>query len=228
VGPGLESLTQLELDGGDGADVLTGGGGKEILIAGAGDDVVRGGQGNDVALLGGGNDRFEWLPGDGNDIVEGQVGADDIVVNGSGADEIVNVLSVGQRIRFTRNISNVDLDFDDIETVRFNAVGGADNITISDISGSAVTAIDLDLAGVVGGTAGDLKVDNVVVNGTFGTDTIAVTGGAGSVHVNGLSATVDILHAEFPNDGLTVDSRPGPDNVNVSGLAPGTIRLTVL
>jgi hypothetical protein len=66
------------------------------------------------------------------------------------------------------------------------------------------------------------------VNGTAGNDTIAVSGAAGTVHVAGLAATVDILAAEFPNDGLTVDTRPGMDTVNVSGLAPATIRLTIV
>ena len=66
------------------------------------------------------------------------------------------------------------MDTDDVETVDFNALGGTDNVTVNDLTGTDVTQTNVDLAGTLGGTAGDGAIDNVVVNGTNGDDTINV------------------------------------------------------
>ena len=64
------------MDGGADNDVLLGSQGADMFLGGGGDDFVFGDNGNDVALLGAGNDVFQWDPGDGNDTIEGQDGAD--------------------------------------------------------------------------------------------------------------------------------------------------------
>ena len=78
----------------------------------------------------------------------------------------------------------------------FNALGGADNVTVDDLTGTDVTSVDLDLAGALGGTTGDGQTDRVVVNGTAETTLLTVAGGAGDVSVSGLAPTVELLHAE--------------------------------
>jgi hypothetical protein len=45
--------------------------------------------------------------------------------------------------------------------------------------------------------------------------------------VTGLSATVNITHAEVARDTLAIDTGAGDDLVDSSGLAPDTIGLTV-
>ena len=50
---------------------LHGGSGTDFLIGTSGQDQITGGTGIDVALMSGGIDTFDWLPGDGSDIVEG-------------------------------------------------------------------------------------------------------------------------------------------------------------
>ncbi|MGH3078371.1 MAG: hypothetical protein ACRDPZ_09325, partial [Gaiellaceae bacterium] len=62
------------LAGGGGNDDLRGGGRVETFLGGADDDSVDGNQGADVALLGSGDDSFTWDPGDGSDVVEGELG----------------------------------------------------------------------------------------------------------------------------------------------------------
>ena len=67
------------------------------------------------------------------------------------------------------------MDTDGVEIVDFNALGGTDNVTVNDLTGTDVTQMNLDLAGTLGGSAADGAGDNVVVNGTNGDDTINIT-----------------------------------------------------
>src|SRR6185369_17265478 len=68
----LAALIQITVDGGAGNDTLLGSNGADLLLGGDGNDFIDGNQGTDTALLGAGDDTFQWDPGDGNDIVEGQ------------------------------------------------------------------------------------------------------------------------------------------------------------
>src|SRR2546421_8101021 len=86
------------------------------------------------------------------------------------------------------------MDTHGVENVDFNALGGADQVTVNDLTGTDVTSVDVDLANILGGTTGDGQADRVVVNGTNGNDTINVAGDAGGVKASGLAATVEVLH----------------------------------
>ena len=112
----LAALMQLTLDGGDGNDTLNGGNGADTLIGGDGNDTIDGNGGNDTAFLGNGDDTFIWDPGDGSDIVEGQAGRDTLRFNGSAGSEIFAASSNGGRLLFTRNVGNIVMDTDDVET----------------------------------------------------------------------------------------------------------------
>jgi hypothetical protein len=76
-----------------------------------------------------------------------------------------------------------------LDPVDFDALGGADLVTVNDLTGTDVTSVIVDLEGTPGG-AGDGQPDRVLVNGTNGNDTIDVNVDAGGVKVNGLAATV--------------------------------------
>ena len=143
---------------------------------GTGNDAVDGNRGNDLAFLGADDDSFTWDPGDGNDTLEGQAGTDTMVFNGSGASENVDISANGPRVRFFRDVANVTMDLDDVEQIDFEALGGADSIVVGDLSGTDLTATNLDLEGVLGGGAGDGQPDNVTVNGTNGDDVFGVAG----------------------------------------------------
>ncbi len=212
------SAIGLEANGGDDGD---------LLVGSAGGDLVNGGRGTDVAFLGGGDDTFVWNPGDGSDTVEGQAGADTMVFNGANVAEKVDLSANGNRLRFTRDVASITMDTHGVETVDFNALGGADTVTVNDLTGTDVTGVDVDLAGSLGGTAGDGAADHVVVNGTNGNDAIDVSGDAGAVKVSGLAATVDVLHPEVANDRLDLNTLAGTDTVGSAGLAAGAIQLFV-
>ena len=93
------------------------------------------------------------------------------------------------------------MDTAGVETVDFNALGGADLVTVNDLSGTDVSNVNLDLAGTLGGATGDGAADRVVVNGTNGDNTIHVNGDAGAVNVRGLAAAVNVLHPEGARTG---------------------------
>jgi Ca2+-binding RTX toxin-like protein len=212
------------LEGGDGNDAIAGGPGAETLLGGDGNDTIDGNGGNDRAALGAGGDTFVWDPGDGSDTVEGDAGTDTMVFNGAAASETVDLSANGDRLRFFRNPGNITMDTHEVERVLFNALGGADVVTVNDLTGSGVTSVDLDLAGVLGGMTGDGQTDRVVVNGTAGNDALTVAGDAGGVNVSGLAAGIELLHAEAA-DRLELQSLTAGDTVDSGGLAAGTLQL---
>ena len=131
----------MTIDGGGGNDTITGSAGADTLLGGSGNDTVIGGRGNDVAFLGSGNDTFVWNPGDGSDIVEGQDGTDTLLFNGSNVAERIDISANGSRVRFFRDVGNVTMDLNGTEQINFNALGGADNVTVNDLSGTGVKQV---------------------------------------------------------------------------------------
>ena len=141
---------KLTIDGGAGNDTIIGSQGGDTLIGGDGNDTVTGGRGNDVALLGTGNDTFIWNPGDGSDVVEGQAGIDTLLFNGSNVSENIDISANGARARLFRDVGNVTMDLNGVEHIQFNALGGADNIVVNDLTGTDVKQVAIDLAATPG------------------------------------------------------------------------------
>jgi Ca2+-binding RTX toxin-like protein len=193
-----------------------------------------GGRGNDDAVLFAGDDTFVWNPGDGNDTVDGGLGVDALLFNGSNGNENVDIsaLSFNGHARFVRDVGSVTMDLHGVEGIIFNALGGADNIAIADVSGTelALSGIALDLAGAAGG--GDGAVDTVTMNGRDTMngrpvdDTIDISTVDGVIFVTGSPATVAIFNSEA-NDQLILDGRSGDDTIDASALTPGAITLTL-
>jgi Ca2+-binding RTX toxin-like protein len=223
----LAALIEITVDGGAGNDTLLGSNGIDVLIGGDNDDFVDGQQGNDVAFLGAGNDVFQWDPGDGSDTVEGQDGADRMLFNGSGGDEIFEASAIGGRVIFTRNLGNIVMDLNDVEAIDLNALGGADRATVNDLAGTDVTAIRPNLAGTIGGTAGDGAADNVVVANSNDDDVVTITGQGAQLQVAGLAPLVSITNAEPASDRLTVSALNGDDVVDASEVPAGSMLLTL-
>jgi Ca2+-binding RTX toxin-like protein len=217
---------KTSINGGDGNDSLLGGAGVETLLGGDGNDSLDGNGGNDRAALGAGDDTFVWDPGDGSDSIEGEAGTDTMRFNGAAADERVTLSANGKRLKFSRVQANITMDTAGVERVDFNALGGADLVTVNDLSATDVTDVRVDLAGTLGGATGDTQADRIVVNGTDGDDAIVVNGDAGGVRASRLATTVGILHPEA-GDRLDVNTLAGNDNVDARGLAAGAIQLFV-
>ena len=211
----------------EGGQVVAGVPENETFKGGAGDDTVDGGKGNDTAYLGAGNDTFVWDPGEGSDVIEGRDGRDTMLFNGAGAPTVENITLTanGGRLNFLRDVGTVKMDTDGVEAVAFNALGGMDNVTVNDLTGTDVTEVNLDLAGTLGGGGGDGAVDNVVVNGTDGDDSINIDGNGSGADVSGLAAAVSVQHAD-QGDSLSVNTLAGTDSVNANG-AFGALQVLV-
>ena len=212
------------LKGGDGNDTLEGGqtqvaAENETFMGGDGNDLVDGGKGNDTAYLGSGNDTFRWDNGEGSDVIEGQDGTDTLLFNGAPVAENVTMSANGGRLNFFRVQGNVTMNTDGVEIVDDNAIGGADTVTVNDLTGTDVTQTNIDLAGAFGGTAPDGAVDSVDVSGTNGVDNINIQGNGSGADVTGLATAVSVKHADT-TDHLNVHTLAGADNVvqNVGGL----------
>jgi Ca2+-binding RTX toxin-like protein len=212
--------------GGDGNDTLLGGAGRELLVGGPGNDSIDGNGGNDIADLGAGDDTFVWDPGDGSDTVEGGDGNDTLLFNGADLAEQVNVSADGGRLTFARTPGNITMDTHGLENVDFNALGGSDSISVHDLTGTGVSAVNVDLAGTLGGAAGDGQPDRVAVDATNGDDIVNVTGDPAGIGVTGQAARVAIQHAD-PTDQLDVAGLAGNDSISATGLAAGTIAATL-
>jgi Ca2+-binding RTX toxin-like protein len=210
------------IDGGPGNDTIAGGAGAETLLGGPDDDSIDGNGGNDVSDLGQGDDTFVWDPGDGSDRIEGGPGTDAMVFNGAVASETVDLSANGNRLRFFRQPANITMDTHGVERVDFNALGGADAITVHDLGSTDVNSVDLNLAGTLGGATGDGQIDSVTVDGTEGNDAITTAGDASGLTVSGPHTQVAIQHQD-PADQLFVDAHGGDDSISATGLAAGAI-----
>jgi Ca2+-binding RTX toxin-like protein len=203
---------------------LNGGLGDDLFIGSAGNDIIIGGDGVDTAFMGNGNDIFIWNPGDDDDVVEGQAGFDTLRFNGANVAETFDLSANGERVRMFRNVANVTMDFNDVEQLDINALGGADTITINNLAGTDLRQIILNL-GNAGGT-GDGAADRVIVNGTDGDDVVTVGSANNEIAVFGLASTITIVNAEGSNDNLTINALAGDDVVTASRL-PAVIGLTI-
>jgi Ca2+-binding RTX toxin-like protein len=226
-----EATDQLTVNGFDGADVinasglsagqisltLNGGLGEDILIGSQGDDFMVGGDGDDTAFMGAGNDVFLWNPGDDNDTLEGQDGLDTLGFVGASIAEEITIFANGGRATFLRDIANVTMDTNDTEVIAFNALGGADKIMVNDMSGTDVTNVVVNLAGTLGGSAGDGAVDIITIDATNGDDVISVSNNNGVVTVSGLPAQVMIFGFEA-TDQIVINGLAGNDVITASGL----------
>ena len=221
---------KMTLDGGDGSDVVLGGPGDDELIGGHDFDDVDGGRGDDTASLGGHFDRFSWAPGDGSDIVDGGADRDSLFFQGSGDPEAFDVAPNGRRVRFTRDVGNIVMDLANLEEIDTLAGGGADRVTIGDLSRTPVQLVDTSLAPGFGSPGGDGQDDRVAVAGTDRADRLTLTGTVvvgGTATLTGLAAKINVSHAEGALDTLAVDTRGGHDTVDTSAFDPATIGLEV-
>jgi hypothetical protein len=207
----------VTIDGGAGDDTLGGAGGDELLVGGTGNDIVDGERGSDTLRLGTGNDTATWHPGDGNDAIDGQSGTDRLDFNGANIGEVIGVSANGARVRVERNIASVGLDLDGIEALGVRAFGGADDITVGDLTGTALKSADVALEASAGG--GDAAADTVTVNGTDRPDRVNVTRDGDRIAVGGLAATTRITGSEVTGDTLRINTFLGDDTVTLPDLS---------
>ena len=209
--PTVFNTDEIVVSGGNGNDTISLDNGAlppAQLFGGNGDDVLTGGAGADQLFGGNGNDTLNG--GDGNDIL-------------NDAAEQMSISANGSRATLFRVQGNVTMDLNSVERIQLDAFGGADTITVNDLTGTDVKEVAIDLAGSGGG--GDNQVDTIVINATDGNDKIRVTNHNGVVTVSGLASDVTISNFEA-NDHLVINGLGGNDVINASGLGTAML-LTV-
>ncbi|WP_256262445.1 calcium-binding protein [Pseudomonas gingeri] len=203
------STRLLDLQGGDGDDVLTGvssaqsqvirgGAGNDVITAGAGADLLEGGTGNDVLNGGAGGDLYLFDLGDGQDVINED--------NGYGAE--IDVLRFGEGIQASDLIAsrmgiNLVLSHrngQDQVTLNnwFAANSGryqVDRFEFADGTVWTSAALATTLLKQVGGDGDD------VLTGVSAAFNQSLFGGAGNDTLNGGAGT-DVLEGGTGNDVL--------------------------
>lgn len=193
---------------------LLGGPGKDVLVGSPGQDVVTGGADADVAFLAGGLDTFTWAAGDGNDIVEGGAGTDFLRLDGTEAGDSFAVSPIGGRSRVGVNAELIDLG--GLERLDVLPAGGADQIHVGDMSGTATDHVDLLLTKARGTVVRDDGRDSVFLDGSNGADSISVTAAGPTVRTEGLAAITTVHFGDKTQDSLLIDTKLGNDLVSVA------------
>ena len=164
--------------------------------------------------MGDGEDRFQWDPGDGNDIVDGQGGTDLLDFFGSSIGENIAVAPTGSSSGSPATSPLITMDLDGVENLAVHALGGTDTIEVGNLAGTDAPDRRRDLGVFDGGPDG--PADTVVVNGTDAPDLIEVTGLRFEVLADGLAALVRIAGGEAANDTLRIQTLDGDDDVTVA------------
>ena len=55
--------------------------------------------------------------------------------NGANISENIDISANGRARCFIRDVANITMDLNDVERIDFKALGGADNITVGDMTG---------------------------------------------------------------------------------------------
>jgi Ca2+-binding RTX toxin-like protein len=208
---------------GAGDDTMRGNDGNDLIISGAGDDDVNGNRGTDVEILGAGADTARWIPGEGNDIVDGGGGHDRLAFDGSDGNETFTVTANGSRELLTRSLGTIRMDLDSVEQIDLATLGGTDRVTVGDLSRTRLRTVNVDLSSA---RAADGLLDTVVVDGTDHPDHVTVGADDSTVDVSGLHAQTHISGADT-RDQLQVSTGDGNDTVGVSDAAAALIGVTV-
>jgi Ca2+-binding RTX toxin-like protein len=194
--PGFDTL-RIDVDGGDGNDVLDGGDAADLLAGGNGNDQLTGDNNpantRDESRGDAGDDTMTWNPGDGDDINEGGEGNDTTVVNGGGGDERFEVKPSGR------------VQFDRVDPAPFNVdIGTTENLLLNAGDGNDRVKGSTGLAGLIDSTFnGDDGNDRI--KGTDGEDLL--TGGKGFDLINSRDRAADQVEGDGGFDIAFVDKR---------------------
>jgi Ca2+-binding RTX toxin-like protein len=137
----------------------------------------------------------------------GDAGRDLVVGKGSNAAEKFEFSADGSRLRYVRNSNAVRIAR--VERFDLRARGGADNVVVNDLAGTALGQLYLDLAA-------DGAADVVDIKGSSAANELRV---GGAIQIGGMGALINVARAQAANDKLNLDPGAGTDRVIVEGTA---------
>jgi Ca2+-binding RTX toxin-like protein len=186
------------------AVTYTSGGGDDTVTGTPFNDTFTSGVGNDTFYGEGGSDAFVWNQGDGSDVIDGGDGNNVLTFNSSGSGESFALSANGTHLQLTRNLGAITMDVTGVQQVNLNAAGGADSVTLNDLTGTNVQVANVDL--------GAGEADGVTVNGRSVADNLVANVSAGIVRVTGLGYNINISSATTV-DTLTIRGNDGDDSI---------------
>jgi Ca2+-binding RTX toxin-like protein len=141
-----------------------------------------------------------------------------MVFNGSAGNEVFAVTAEGTGFDFTRDLGNIVMDAEQIESLTLNGLGGNDTATVGNLTGVAdLTAISLlmgDGDDTVNASAQANAAIALTIDGGGGNDNLTgspnadtITGGAGNDTIVGLGG-IDVIDGGDDDDTIT----GGPGN----------------
>ncbi|ABK43250.1 Hemolysin-type calcium-binding region [Magnetococcus marinus MC-1] len=137
------AVTQDEIQGTAGDDVMTGTDGNDHLSGGDGNDIFQGGMGDDILSGGAGDDLFIFGMNDGSDFISGGADYNDVIrMDGMTSDPVLDLGDVGNWTIDTNSdftLQTIDVGGDVFDAITFDAGDAAGYITLED-----GTQIDFD------------------------------------------------------------------------------------
>lgn len=156
----------------------------------------------------------------------GDGATDTIILNGSGNGDTVKVSGVAGKTTVSGLAAKVDITGGDADRDRLviNPLSGVDEVTIDDLKGAGLQAVEVNLA-ALGSPAGDGAPDLITLNASKRNDVLNISGVPGSVTVSGLGAEIKILGADPGSDPLVVNGLAGDDTIDATNLSAGSMQL---
>ena len=135
-------VVRLTVDGGAGNDTITGSDGNDVLIGGDGNDVIIGGRGNDVALPGR-RQRHVRVEPRRRQRHGRRPGRQRHACSSTAPTPTRTSTSrpTAAALRLFRDVGNVTMDVNGVEQINVAALGGADTLTVNDLTGTGVTDV---------------------------------------------------------------------------------------
>ena len=178
---------------------------------------MSGGRGNDTLGISERNGAFVTSE---QTKLDGAQGTDRLVFTGSDGADALAISRSRHRVRLAHGAAgaaaaaNLAVSASGLEHLTIDPAGGADAITLADLSGSGVTAAALQLGSKSGG---DDQTDTVTASGTAAADALTVAGSSPALALSGLPWTVTLANVESGRDRLTVNGLGGADTLHLVG-----------
>jgi Ca2+-binding RTX toxin-like protein len=192
----------VEVNVGDGDDVVVGHAGADRIIGGAGIDLVQ---------MGAGDDRYEWRTPDGNDQVDGGSGSDTFAGIGSAASERFDVRGDAAGVAVNYGLAAGETRLSAVERIELTLLGGRDDVFVGALDGKGVTdvAIKLDADGA------GASADRVILGASAADDTISFAATAGGVVIDGMPWRVEVEGLDA-NDLVSLGGGAGNDRIEAN------------
>ena len=110
-----------------------------------------------------------------------------MLFNGANINEKMDVSANGGRIRFTRDARSIVMDLNDVERIDATGLGGVDNLTVNDVTGTDLTQVNPEPVRLRRrSTTG--RPTRWTLNATLGADVVSAAGDNTGVSALGLAA----------------------------------------